>query len=324
MIRKGFKYASHRHFHQQMSQVPSRYDGNARNSRWNETRPHTIEFCIEGQPEQAKGVYVTYTNDPVEAEAWLRNNVIDTDTRALGFDIEWKPQFIKKKLGGVENKTAVLQLSTETATLVLHIIHLKILPRHLANILANDTIIKAGCGIRNDVLKLLRDTNVQCKGVVDLVDLKTKAGYPKQHGNGLRKLAFNVLEINLNKPKKVTMSNWEILPLSGDQIRYAALDAWIGIKLYLHMRKAMSNSGQNPEFQFDMIDAKPIIFPCNVCGKKCKDEDKLKQHLAKACHGQCPNCGMMFVSTVTRKHRNVCTGSQRESSSQSAVKHLYS
>ena len=323
MIRKQFKYARHRDFHQQMSQVPSRYNGNARNSEWNETpRPHTIEFSIEGQPEQAQGVLVTYTNDPVEAEAWLRNNVIDIDTRALGFDIEWKPQFIKKKLGGVENKTAVLQLSTETAALVLHIIHVKVLlPRHLANILADDAIIKAGCGIRKDVLKLLRDTYLQCKGAEDLVELASKAGYTKQHGQGLKNLALNVLGIHVNKPKRVQLSNWETKPLSRGQIRYAALDAWIGIKLYLHMRKAMSNSGQNPQFQFDMIDAQPVIFPCNVCGKKCKDEDKLKQHLAKACHGQCPTCGMLFVSTVTRKHRNMCTGSQRESSSQSAAQH---
>lgn len=324
MIRKRFKYASNRHrdFHQQTSQVPSRYNTHARRAGWNERRPHTIEFYVEGQPEQARGVYVTYTDDPIEGEAWLTNNVLDIDTRALGFDIEWKPQFIKKKLGGKENKTAVLQLSTETTTLVLHIIHLKILPRNLANILAREDIIKVGCGIRNDVLKLFKDTYLQCKGVVDLVDLASRSGYTKQHGQGLKTLALNVLGIEMNKPKRVQLSNWETLPLSRGQIHYAALDAWVGIKLYLQMRKKMNN-GQNAESQVDgLIDAEPSdvdIVYCDVCGKKCKGQHKLQEHMATACHSQCPNCGMMFVFTVTRKHRNMCTGSRRESSSQSAI-----
>ena len=320
MIRTRFKYATHRDFHQQTSQVSSRWYNTQ--PRWNERRPYTIEFYIEGQPEQAREVYVTYTNDPIEAEAWLRNNVLDIDTRALGFDIEWKPQFIKKKLGGKENKTAVLQLSTETTTLVLHVIHLKILPRHLVNILAREDIIKVGCGIRNDVLKLLKDTNLQCKGVVDLVELASRSGYTKQHGQGLKKLALNVLGIEMNKPKKVQLSNWETLPLSRGQIRYAALDAWVGIKLYLQMRKKMNN-GQNAESQVDgLIDVEPsavVIVYCDVCGKKCKGQHKLQEHMAKAGHSQCPNCGMMFVSSVTRKHRNVCTGSGRESFSQTTI-----
>jgi hypothetical protein len=272
---------------------------------------------IEGQPEQARGVHVTYTNEPVEAEAWLRNNVMDVETRALGFDIEWKPQFVKKKLGGKENKTAVIQLSTETAVLVLHIIHVKTLPRYLVDILADQNILKVGCGIRTDVVKLLRDTGLQCKGVVDLVDLAARSGYSKEHGQGLKKLANSVLGIEMNKPKKVQLSNWETLPLTRGQIRYAALDAWIGIKLHSQMRKKMKSSQITLSEIDGLRDAHPsvpAVVCCNVCGKKCKSQQKLQEHLANAGHSQCPRCGQMFVLTVPRKHLNSCTGPEGHSS----------
>lgn len=265
-------------------------------------------------------MHITYTNDPVEAEAWLHNNVIHLDTTALGFDIEWKPQFIKKKLGGKENKTAVLQLSTRRSVLVLHVMHLKTLPRHLAEILANQNIIKVGCGIRPDVIKLLKDTGLQCKGAMDLVDLASKSGYTKQHGLGLKNLAKNVLGMEMVKPKIVQLSNWEILPLGNSQIHYAALDAWVGIKLYSHMQNKMSN-WKNTKSEIDgLIDVSPndlVLVYCNVCGKKCKGQEKLREHMANAGHTQCPDCGKMFVFAVTRKHRNSCVGSEGQSSQSS-------
>ena len=315
MSRSSSKRALHRNFYKQASQIPSQNTGiyNARSN----ARPYTIAMDIQDQPEQARGVHVTYTNDPVEAEAWLRNNVMDIDTRALGFDIEWKPQFVKKKLGGKENKTAVLQLSTETATLVLHIIHVKTLPRHLVDILADQSIPKVGCGIRPDVIKLLRDTGLQCKGAIDLVELASRSGYTKQHGQGLKTLAVNVLGIEMTKPKRVQLSNWEVLPLTRSQICYAALDAWVGIKLHLHMQKQMNN-GKKAKSEIDgLIDVQPsdiVVACCNVCGKKCKGEGKLQEHMGNAGHSQCPKCGMMFVFAVTRKHRNKCTGSEGHSS----------
>ena len=314
MIRKHFKHATHRNFYKQTSQIPSQNINNARSN----ARLFTITRDIEDQPEQARGVHVTYTNDPVEVEAWLRNNVMDIDTRALGFDIEWKPQFIKKKLGGKENKTAVVQLSTETAVLVLHIIHVKTLPRHLVDVLANQDILKVGCGIHPDVIKLLKDTGLQCKGAIDLVELASRSGYTKQHGQGLKTLAMSVLGIEMIKPKKVQLSNWENLPLSYNQICYAALDAWVGIKLHSHMQKKMKNE-QTAESEIDglVLDVQPsdtVVVYCNVCGKKCKGQGKLQEHMANAGHSQCPKCGMMFVFTVTRKHRNMCSGSEGHSS----------
>ncbi|XP_028393467.1 Werner Syndrome-like exonuclease [Dendronephthya gigantea] len=309
MLPRHFKHGSHRNFYKQTSQIPHNNQERCMPSR--PQRPYTIRMEIEGSPEQARGVQVTYTNDPIETDAWLRNNIMDTDCRAIGFDMEWRPQFVKKKLGGKENKTAVLQLSTETDSLVCHLKHVKPLPRYLPEVLANENIRKVGCGIRPDVIKLLKDTGLQCKGAVDLAELAKISGYTKEHGQGLKTLANNLLGLELNKPKSVKLSNWEKLPLKQGQIRYAALDAWVGIKLYLHMLKTMDNKANVKSEVDGLFNVEPsdlVVVHCNVCGKKCKGDRKLQEHLANAGHSKCPKCGMMFVFSVTRKHHKKCIG----------------
>ena len=271
-------------------------------------RPFTEEVELD-KPEQAKGVKATYTNDPLEGEAWLRNNVINARETALGFDMEWRPQFLKKKLGGKENRTAVLQLSTQSACLVLHIFHAEVLPKYLSEILRNEDIVKVGCGIHRDVVKLLRDTGLHCKGVVDLGQLASKIGCTKDQGLSLKALGQNLLGLEMGKQKKVQLSNWEEIPLQRNQIIYAALDAWVGIKLYLYIKgnlrdgeitclpesALLSSNGNNTKKVY-----------CNVCGKKCKGEIGLKDHIANTAHTACIICGKMFVNQVSEKHLRKC------------------
>lgn len=310
------KHGIQRHFNKQQSHhshVP-RHD--------QDVRPHTIVMKFD-QPEQARGVEATYTTDPVEAEAWLRNNVIDVNETALGFDMEWKPQFVKKKLGGKENRTAVLQLSTETSCLVLHIIHIKAFPRYLVDIIGNQNIAKVGCGIRQDINKLFRDTGLRCKGAVELVQLASKIGCTKEQGLGLKALSKNLLGIEIEKPKRIQMSNWESLPLHRCQIHYAALDAWMGIELYLHMKGELVDGGQivcepepakslplvsepEPAKSLSLQSSYTTVY-CHVCGKKCIGQSGLQEHLANTPHTACPQCGRMFVREVSKKHLRKCS-----------------
>ena len=212
----------------------------------NKTLIHTL-------PYPAEGVEVVYTVDPVEAEAWMRNNIIDCSAQAVGFDIEWKPQYVSKKKGGVENKTAVLQLGVESSCLVLHLCNMKSPPKLLRSILNDKKILKVGSGILQDVAKLKRDTGLICLGLVDTQKMAKSMGTNAPQKLGIKALAEHFLGINLEKPKFVSKSNWENYPLTIRQIHYAALDAWIGLKIYGHMKLAIGQ-GQTHTNETQLID----------------------------------------------------------------------
>ncbi len=186
------------------------------------------------RPVEASGVEVVYTNDVFEAESWLKTNIVNCSARAVGFDIEWKPQSVSKKDGGIENKTAVLQLGVEKSCLVLHIYHMSELPKLLISILRDENILKCGVGIKEDALKLHRDKGLVCKGMADIQAMAMKSlGIPASAPKlGLKTLAKRYLDIELEKSKEVATSDWENFPLQLSQIEYAALDAWAGVKIY--------------------------------------------------------------------------------------------
>lgn len=50
------------------------------------------------------------------------------------------------------------------------------------------------------------------------------------------------LDIPFNKSKKISMSNWEDVPLSNSQLSYAAADSWIVVKAYERILDQLSNS----------------------------------------------------------------------------------
>jgi len=176
------------------------------------------------------GVEVVYTTEVLEAENWLWEHITACSARVVGFDIEWRPQFISKVDGGTENQTAVLQLGVETSCLVLHIYHMSELPRLLRSILGDENILKVGVGIEEDALKLKRHRGLDCEGMTDIQKMVQTTKCRQQFG--LKSLAQRFLGIELEKPKSVARSNWEKFPLALRQIEYAALDAWAGVKIY--------------------------------------------------------------------------------------------
>ena len=188
-------------------------------------------------PSKAAGVEIVYTRDAVEAERWLREHIIDCSTKAVGFDTEQRPQFVSKKDGGTENETAVLQLGVETSCLVLHIYYMSEMPKSLESILRDENILKIGSGIDRDASKLTKESGLVCKGLVDTQDMATSLGLRKI---GLKALAEQFLGIELDKG--VALTNWENFPLNLRQIEYAALDAWVGLKVYQEMKRQKKSS----------------------------------------------------------------------------------
>ena len=259
-------------------------------------------------PYPAEGIEVVYTTDPIEVEAWLRNNVIDCSAQAIGLDIEWKPQFKRKKDGGVENKTAVLQLAIESSSLVFQLYNLGRPPNVLVSVLRDERILKVGSGILQDVTKLKKDTGLKCIGLVDTQKLAKEVGMLESQKLGLKSLAKYLLGIELEKPKSVTMSNWENFPLTVKQIHYAALDAWIGLKIYQSMKTMQRKSTCKSLEGSNLVNCEEATMnenplPCHVCGKKFKTSSALPEHLKV--HPKC-RCGQYFVDKISKKHKKKC------------------
>ena len=161
----------------------------------------------------------------------------------LGFDIEWRPQF---RAGGKQNRTALLQLAAEDSVLCLQLAHMRSVPRKLTKLLADPRWVKCGVGILEDCVKLGRDwKGTEVRGRVDVGEVYLQhVGATDGHSTacGIKALAAVLLDEEISKPKKVSMSNWENRPLTGPQLRYAALDAWVGYAAYVELARRGSQS----------------------------------------------------------------------------------
>jgi len=181
---------------------------------------------LEGQPESFNLPDTVYCKTPEEMDVVVEKYFVGQ--KALGFDIEWKPNFTS----GEDNDTAVIQLSSTQVTLVAHVAYLypMVLPPFLKAVLEDERIWKCGVGIHNDLEKLNQDFELCCKGFIDVGVVYTAYGNPE---GGIKKMS-EAFGLKMNKSKSVAMSNWEADDLSRNQIFYAAQDAYAGIWL-LHL-----------------------------------------------------------------------------------------
>jgi hypothetical protein len=156
----------------------------------------------------------------------------------LGLDCEWRPTF---KAGMPQNKVATLQLSDGKVAVVVHLTKLcqdggkNELPPTLLSLLADTSVLKVGVGIKGDVARLLSDRNLVVRGAQDLEHFVKMVPFP--HCTipklvSLKKLVHIFGCHTLPKSKSVQLSNWDTIPLTDAQQRYAADDATAGCFVY--------------------------------------------------------------------------------------------
>lgn len=124
-----------------------------------------------------------------------------------------------------------IQLATLESVLVVHLVKPGGKPSEacapmIDAILRDENIIKAGCGVDQDIMALHRLwPGLEATSRFDLASLfQTDKGYTP----GLATLTERVVGLELPKPRKVQMSNWGQVPLDKRQIVYAGRDAWAG------------------------------------------------------------------------------------------------
>lgn len=145
--------------------------------------------------------------------------------RVLGFDTESRPAFKK----GSYYPPSIVQLAGAEAVYIIQVGTMGF-PVELAEIFENDSIIKAGVAVHNDVKELKDLHEFEAAGFVDLGEVAESLGLATR---GLRNMAANLLGLRISKSARCT--NWAKPNLTEKQITYAATDAWIGRELYLKL-----------------------------------------------------------------------------------------
>ncbi|KAI3962416.1 hypothetical protein MKW98_010967 [Papaver atlanticum] len=143
--------------------------------------------------------------------------------------MEWKPTS-----GPSSNQVATLQLCIGRTCLIFQMIHADKIPRSLRDFLSDSNYKFVGVGVQSDVDKLKGDYKTCVVNVVDVWDLAAdKYGSNEVNKSvGLMKLAEVVLGCGeIEKPKNVTLSDWDQYHLSRAQIQYACVDAYVSFKI---------------------------------------------------------------------------------------------
>jgi len=149
----------------------------------------------------------------------------------IGFDTETKPNFSK----GKRNNVALLQLSSIDNCFLFKLKKTGI-PDYLANIFADENIKKIGVAIKDDISALRKYSNFQ---VNSFIDLQVYAKFFGIEDMGLKNLTGIVLGYKISKNQQVT--NWELMKLSDAQIKYAATDAWVCLKIYTALTQSIKD-----------------------------------------------------------------------------------
>ncbi len=161
--------------------------------------------------------------EPSEFDAVVARLQVD---QVLGFDTETRASFER----GVQHPLSLIQIATaNTCYLFQHAI-LGEQFIQLKALLEDETILKVGVGLRSDVHALRRQWGINVASTLDLNWALAQLGAEKEMGT--RQLVAALLGARIDKPKKVTLSNWQHVPLSSAQIHYAAADALAALKCF--------------------------------------------------------------------------------------------
>lgn len=146
----------------------------------------------------------------------------------VGLDLEWRPSFSR-----VQNPVAIIQLCVGRRCLIFQLIHAQTIPRSLVGFLSTECYSFVGVGIKKDLEKLEDFYGITVQG--NVVELGRLAGDRKGRTDlvnaGLKNLAREVLGLDFEKPRRVTMSRWDKRWLDPAQVQYACIDSFVSFEL---------------------------------------------------------------------------------------------
>ncbi len=142
--------------------------------------------------------------------------------RLVGFDTETRPSFKK----GQHYKVSLLQLALDKKVFLIRLNHTGITDELIA-LFENESVIKTGVGLRDDLVALQKLRKFHPKGFEDLAVISKKSGLLVE---SVKKLTALLLGFRISKSAQT--SNWEAASLSEKQLEYAATDAWVCLEIH--------------------------------------------------------------------------------------------
>ena len=145
---------------------------------------------------------------------------------ALGFDTESKPTFLK---GEASTGPHLVQLATNDRVFLFPLLGQAFLPC-LKHVLESPKVLKVGMGLGNDRSALKTRFNIALTNVIDMGE--KLRGATHRGTVGAKVAVAYLFGQRLVKSKKIGTSNWANPRLSEQQIRYAANDAHVALRIY--------------------------------------------------------------------------------------------
>lgn len=142
--------------------------------------------------------------------------------RMVGFDTETRPSFHKGQFYNV----ALLQIALPEKVFLVRL-NTTGVTTEMVNFFENDTILKAGVGVRDDIRIMQKLKRFKAEGFIELTTLAKQAGLQVE---SVKKLSALLLGFRISKSAQT--SNWEAPTLNEKQLSYAATDAWVCLEIY--------------------------------------------------------------------------------------------
>jgi hypothetical protein len=201
---------------------------------------NNVEEAFEQIPEEPDDVLVVNNVHGRAHELLCRDS---QEAEIVAFDAEWRPDWH----WGSDNPVSVLQLAFPTSRRVYVVQVGRLvgkLPVSVQMMLVNPRVTKVAFAVdRADRAKMQRtgiavtrdsviDVQELCAAHLGLLDGAgdAKTGASAAERLGLKVAADRLLGVQLDK--SLACSDWSSDRLTPDQVRYAALDAWVTLRLY--------------------------------------------------------------------------------------------
>jgi len=172
----------------------------------------------------------------------------------LGFDSESRPTSAISP----NNRIAIIQLATERCACLWRVGELKSVPPLLRRLLEDGQVHKVAQGATHELKSLQEEWGVSPQSFIDLHHIALSLRTTPRSLQGLVAL---FMKKRLGKEQR--LSDWEQVPLTQEQIEYAAVDAWAARQVLLAMRRAYSTEQLMCE-RLLSSEAKPVPFKPHV------------------------------------------------------------